>query len=186
MALSNSPARDLRDLDVTSTSASSCEVETGPLKSCDVLLNIAELFARMLEAVDDIVGTDTKLLVSLGLSVFRRLRLPSSSSGVESSLLRGRALSFLEYVNFCFMISEYSQALSTIVRSRCVMAQETRLEQTVAAFGGRCRGVIMQQVKAEPGFAQSNSKMRVKDCLKRIVSNSLVKERVRLIQSLSE
>lgn len=65
----------------------------------------------MLDAVDDIVGTDTKLLVSLGLSVFRRLRLPSSSSGVETSMLRGRVLSFFEYVNFFVIVPRQSQAL---------------------------------------------------------------------------
>jgi hypothetical protein len=65
---------------------------------------MAELLARKLEAVDDTVGTDTKLLVSLGLSVFRRLRLPSSSSCGESSLWRGRPLSFFEYVNFDLMV----------------------------------------------------------------------------------
>ena len=103
-ALSNNPDKDVRDFGVTSASASSCCKETGPLKSCDVFLNIAEPFARILDAVDDIVGTDTKLLVSLGLSVFRRLRLPSSSSGIETSMLRGRALSFFEYVNFFVMV----------------------------------------------------------------------------------
>lgn len=72
---------------------------------------MADPFALILEAVDEIVGTDTKLLVSLGLSVFRRLRLPFSSFGVESSLLRGRVLSFLEYVNFFFMATKRPQSL---------------------------------------------------------------------------
>lgn len=139
--MSNSPDRDFRDLGVISMSASSWGIDTGPLKSCEVLLNIAEPFARILEAVDEIVGTDTKLLVSLGLSVFHRFRLTSSSSGVESSLLRGRALSFLEYVNFCFIVFEEFQTLSVIVKGRSVAVQERRAEQTVAASGGRCRDV---------------------------------------------
>lgn len=159
-ALSKRPARDFRDFGVTSRSGSSCGIEVGPLKSCDVLLNIAELFARILEAVDEIVGTDTKLLVSLGLSVFRRLRLPSSSSGVDSPLLCGRVLSFLEYVNFDFMIVDRVQALSVTVIGRRVRLREGPTRQTVAAFGGRCRGVIMQQEKAKAALAQLKSGTR--------------------------